>query len=338
MPRAHLASVERANSIAIATDPSQLIPQCASKFPHQDSAGERTVMLKKYASKFTMDILPSVIATVIGAYIVNHYINKPAAPPVAAAISTVSPKNADELTAPAKPADSAAIDQAAAKSKAAADKAEKAEKAAADKAEKAADKAEKDKATASLPAEKRWHLPVLRDKTDKTAKAAPAAAAPAPVPAPAATASAAPPAAQNPVQEERRDANDLARAAIARLRATPDAPRGPEAAPVAVEASRAPEPLRVTPPPALQPLPPPVTVASPAIGEVYRAAPVTTGSTAPPTYQARATNESFRPTPPADIPLPPINLHADAAAESRPSVAEDVMSAAKSVFHAVVPR
>ena len=31
-------------------------------------------MLKKYISKFTIDILPSVAATVIGAYIVNHYI------------------------------------------------------------------------------------------------------------------------------------------------------------------------------------------------------------------------------------------------------------------------
>ena len=29
----------------------------------------------KLVSKFAMDILPSVIATIIGAYIVNHYIN-----------------------------------------------------------------------------------------------------------------------------------------------------------------------------------------------------------------------------------------------------------------------
>jgi hypothetical protein len=28
----------------------------------------------KYVSKITMDILPSVVATIIGAYIVNHYI------------------------------------------------------------------------------------------------------------------------------------------------------------------------------------------------------------------------------------------------------------------------
>ena len=47
----------------------------------------------KYLSKFAMDILPSVAATIIGAYIVNHYINtKPAADaPVAAAVSAADP-------------------------------------------------------------------------------------------------------------------------------------------------------------------------------------------------------------------------------------------------------
>ena len=29
----------------------------------------------KLVSKFAMDIFPSVIATILGAYIVNHYIN-----------------------------------------------------------------------------------------------------------------------------------------------------------------------------------------------------------------------------------------------------------------------
>ncbi len=34
----------------------------------------------KYLAKISMDIFPSVLATIIGAYIVNHYINaKPAA-------------------------------------------------------------------------------------------------------------------------------------------------------------------------------------------------------------------------------------------------------------------
>src|SRR4030088_3070704 len=59
----------------------------------------------KYVSKFAMDILPSVVATIIGAYIVNHYIAaKPAADaPVAAAASTADPK------ADAKPPGRAAL-------------------------------------------------------------------------------------------------------------------------------------------------------------------------------------------------------------------------------------
>src|SRR3981081_1227117 len=52
---------------------------------------ERLNMLK-YVSKFTLDVLPSLLATVIGAYIVNHYIvSKPDAP-VAAATSTANAK------------------------------------------------------------------------------------------------------------------------------------------------------------------------------------------------------------------------------------------------------
>ena len=34
----------------------------------------------KIASKFALDIFPSVIATIIGAYIVNHYITAKPAP------------------------------------------------------------------------------------------------------------------------------------------------------------------------------------------------------------------------------------------------------------------
>ena len=53
------------------------------------------VGMLKLASKFAMDIFPSVIATILGAYIVNHYINAktPAADP-AAAVSTADPKKA----------------------------------------------------------------------------------------------------------------------------------------------------------------------------------------------------------------------------------------------------
>src|SRR5258708_17549591 len=48
----------------------------------------------KYLTKFAVDILPSVAATVIGAYIVNHYIvTKPDAP-AAASVSTATAKAA----------------------------------------------------------------------------------------------------------------------------------------------------------------------------------------------------------------------------------------------------
>ncbi len=52
----------------------------------------------KLVSKFAMDIFPSVIATIVGAYIVNHYINiKPAADAAAtaAAVSSAEPKKAN---------------------------------------------------------------------------------------------------------------------------------------------------------------------------------------------------------------------------------------------------
>jgi hypothetical protein len=54
-------------------------------------------------------------------------------------------------------------------------------------------------------------------------------------------------------------------------------------------------------------------------------------------------HDAQRPTPPADIPSssPPIDLRAEAALPApreHTSVADDVLSAAKSVFHAVLPR
>jgi len=50
-------------------------------------------MLKKYISKFAMDIFPSVAATIIGAYIVNHYIaTKPGTNAPPAAVSTAQPQ------------------------------------------------------------------------------------------------------------------------------------------------------------------------------------------------------------------------------------------------------
>jgi hypothetical protein len=53
-------------------------------------------------------------------------------------------------------------------------------------------------------------------------------------------------------------------------------------------------------------------------------------------------DDPLRPTPPADIPPPrPLDLRADAsepAARDHTTVADDMLSAAKSVFQAVLPK
>jgi hypothetical protein len=279
-------------------------------------------MLKKFVSKFTIDILPSVLATIIGAYIVNHYIvAKPADAPAAAAVSTSDPAKAD----PKAPESVAALPEAGVKAKGISERA-MLEKTATEKpavVDKPAD-------TAGGPAETRRHQPVLRDKA--VAKAVQ-------TPAPAPAAASAPPAVEATVApEEKRDANDLARAAIERLRGSNEAsPRVQEAARIP-EARQAPEAPHVASAPAVQPLPPPIMVSAPNTEAVNPA----TGPMKPP-YGAAPTDDPRRPTPPADIPSasPPVDLRAEAALpppREHTSVAEDVLSAAKSVFHAVLPR
>ena len=113
-------------------------------------------MLKKYISKFTIDILPSVLATIIGAYIVNHYIvTKPDAP--AAAVAS-QPKKADAKPDPAS-ADVAGIPGSGVKAKGVSEKA-MLEKAAAERPLVADGPAE----TASLPPEPRHVTPTAREK------------------------------------------------------------------------------------------------------------------------------------------------------------------------------
>jgi hypothetical protein len=278
----------------------------------------------KYVSKFALDILPSVVATIIGAYIVNHYIAaRPADAPVAAAVSTPDPAKADP-----KASDSvAAIPEAGVKAKGISERAIL-EKTATEKPAAVDRPAE----SVNLPVEPRRHQPVPREK-------AVAKAAQTPAPAPAA----APPSA--PVEaavapEEKRDANDLARAAIERLRGTNDAsPRVQEAVRIP-ETARGPEAPHVASAPAVQPLPPPIMVSAPNTEAVNSA----TGSVPiKPPYAAARIDNPRRPTPPADIPSssPPVDLRAEAALpppRERTSVADDVLSAAKSVFHAVLPR
>jgi hypothetical protein len=140
--------------------------------------------------------------------------------------------------------------------------------------------------------------------------------------------------------EEHRDANDLARAAIERLRASSDGALRAQEAARTPDAARIPDASRVVSAPVVaaptvRPLPPPIMVSTPA-AETFDS---TTGSSQmKPPYAA----DPHRPTPPADIPYarPPLDLRAEATepvARERTTVAEDVLSAAKSVFHAVLP-
>ena len=309
----------------------------------------------KYVSKFAMDILPSVVATIVGAYIVNHYINaKPAADAPAAAMSSIDPKKPDARNAAArngaKPApistDVANIPEPGVRAKGISEKTileRSAEKPAAEKpvpvVEKPAEKvADKPAETASIPLEVKRPQPAPREKT--VAKTAPVV--PAPVVAAPSTAA---PSTAAPVEaavapEEHRDANDLARAAIERLRGTT------EASPRVQEAARVPEiPRVVSAPPVssvvpIRPLPPPIMVSNPA-AETFgpTAGPLQTRPPYPATVRI---DDPRRPTPPADIPdSRPLDLRAEAADPStheHTTVAEDVLSAAKSVFHAVLPK
>jgi hypothetical protein len=307
-----------------------------------------------YLKKFAMEILPSVAATIIGAYIVNHYIvTKPGADaPVAAAVSAADPKaetkssdakRADSKSADAKPADAGNLPASGVKAKGISEKAIM-EKTAAERptvVEKAQEKADVKPAdapaeTASIPPR---HTPAPRDKVRVVL---PSPVQPVNLPATPAVAPAsvpAPPVETAAVSDERRDANDLARAAIERLRGTGDN------SPRAAEAARAPEAARIETPrteasrvataPALRPLPPPITVSTPA-GEPLDQA----SSQARPPYAASAATDPRRPTPPAEIPLSrPLDLRAEViepSAREHTSVAEDVLSATKSMFHSIL--
>jgi hypothetical protein len=246
----------------------------------------------KLASKFAMDIFPSVIATILGAYIVNHYINAkaPADPAAtAAAVSTADPKKAVSK-ADSKPAERSAdlgnVHEPGVRAKGISEKSinDKAgDKAISEKpAEKPAEKADRPAETASIPpttpSDKGRHGPTTREKA--AFKPAPAPTAEPVVAAPVTVPSAEP--AVTP------DANDLARAAIERLRGSEPAPRvqesiraperpkveprasepkfvepKPAEVPAVVAAPVAPAPAPVASAPSLQPLPPPIMVSTP---------------------------------------------------------------------------
>jgi hypothetical protein len=318
----------------------------------------------KYFSKIAMDILPSVAATIIGAYIVNHYIvAKPAADaPAAAAVSPASPKklnakadskpaqtssdvaNLPEAGVRAKGISEKAISEKTASEKAAAERAasEKAasEKAASEKAsleksaaERASEKStDKPAETASIPPR---HSSGPREKTAAKTVPAPAVVPAAATPEVAAPNTAAPVEAATP--DDHVNANEIARATLERLRGAN------EGAAHSVEAARTPDSPRLvsTPPavaPAVRPLPPPIMVSTPGNDRFDS----TAGSSQNPPYAA-STDDPRRPTPPAEIPTaPPLDLRADAVepppSRAHTNVAEDMLSSMKSVFHAVLPK
>ncbi len=313
----------------------------------------------KLVSKFAMDILPSVIATIIGAYIVNHYINvKPGAgaSTTAAVVSSPEPKKANsrgDSKPVEKSADLGNIPEPGVRAKGMKAPAETDKSAAEKPVEKPADRADKPAETASIPPTAPASVPVDTRRHQPREKAA-VRTAPTVVPASQPSAPAEPviaaPTTVAPVETAiTPDANNLARAAIERLRGAPEAsPRAQEAARIPeaphivaapapqVVAAPAPQPVQLQP---VQPLPPPIQVSTPPTDTFGPGS-----SQAKPPYAPTArADDPHRPTPPADIPDPrPLDLRADAVdsppAREHTTVAEDMLSAAKSVFHSVLPK
>jgi hypothetical protein len=292
----------------------------------------------KYVSKLTLDLLPSLLATVMGAYIVNHYIiAKPGTVATATATSTLDSKAAAKASAHIPEAgvrakgvsEKAVLDRSAAEQPQ-----EKVQEKAQEKAsEKSADKPAE---TASIPSDTKRRQPAPREKT--AARTVPAVA-PSPVqPAVSAVVPApntVPPVEAAIVPEEHQDANDLARAAIERLRGGNDGSPRPQ------EAARVQDAPRVVSAPAVPPLPQPIMVSTPS-GEAVDSA-AGSSQVNPPYATSARIDDPLRPTPPADIPPPrPLDLRADAAEEptarKHATVADDVLSAAKSVFQSVLPK
>lgn len=310
----------------------------------------------KYLAKISMDIFPSVLATIIGAYIVNHYIN--AKPAVDAPAAVVAPAEAGK---DGKPTDTANLPAPGVKAKGVAEK---------NVSEKGVDKVTAEKPADHQPAAETKAADVAPAETGPrgrnsvrekaAAKSSPAVAAPA----------AAPVVEANSAPAATPDANDLARAAIERLRKSPEGKiaegkaaekaaeaRSPETKsvetkpaektpePAVREAARNPEAPRVisAEPSMVRPLPPPITVSTPA-PEAYGNG---GSSSVNPSYTASiGSDDPNRMTPPADIPVPviapPLDLRADAGATmprpKKTNVADEMLSGMKSMFHSVLPK
>ena len=87
----------------------------------------------------------------------------------------------------------------------------------------------------------------------------------------------------------------------------------------------------------MRPLPPPIMVSAPPSEAVDPA----TSPPRPPYANNARSDDPLRPTPPAEIPAtrPPLDLRAEMAPpREKPSVADEMLSAAKSMFQTVLPK
>lgn len=282
-----------------------------------------------WLKKLVLDILPSVAATIIGAYIVNHYIipKSPSAdsqPSIASAISNVFRSKPDLSTTEKASLETGAFEKGVAEKTA---------------IEKTVEKAARDKAAA---ADKTAAIDKASDATSEAAAVEPRKHHPAPK------------VAAKPAAQDERKASDLARAALERLRGSNSDSVKAESTKtelIKIESAKAPADVpriqsvsTITAAPPMQPLPPAINVArpNPDVFEQGNATPVVRQAYPQATSRQDAgQSNSWRFAPPADIPASrPMDLHAEASAplSERTSVADEVVSAAKSMFHAVIPR
>jgi hypothetical protein len=292
-----------------------------------------------YVKKFALEILPSVAATVIGAYIVNHYINRPATDaPVAAAVSPADTTKKGD----GKPADGTPEHGVTAKGISERAMIEKSASERPGEFKPADAKPSESKSSEQKPAESKPSETASAPAKHPTPSASPKAVAKV-TPAPSASPTAPVETAAAPA--DARDANDLARAAIERLRKedglshsqeasrAPDAPRLQEAP----HTVASPSPSVSTA--SIRPLPPPITVIAPPVEGQGNNLGDGQGNPAPYTASINAGNPN-RLIPPADIPPPPpIDLRADAdkLATRTNNMAHDVLAKTKSMFHALLP-
>jgi len=280
-----------------------LIPQSAQNLAQKvPGAGVGSSMLG-YLSKFVLQMLPTISATVIGAYIVATWIN-PKTPPEPAktaaraqAQQPVKPAQPAVKVAPAPetPAQDAAVAPVEAKSAAAAESPMPAK-------------------AANGPDNIRI-IPIVKPPAAEVSSSTPAS-----VPASEAAA----------VADDRKDANELARAAIQRLRGGTEAPRAAEEPARPVSPAARVQQVRLTPEPApassAPPLPPAVPIAAPRYPQDESAEPASIA-------------QPERLTPPGEIPTArhPLSLQASHPVGENPSLADNFVSATKSFFRAITP-